>query len=68
MPVYAFKCKSCGAEREVSKALKDYDEPEYCANRGCRDAEGNEKQMVRQIGCQGFSLKGRGWFKDGYQK
>jgi len=67
MPTYAYKCPSCKATREVIKPMRDSDEPEYCAERGCKDGEGNEKQMTKQIGATAFQLKGSGWFKDGYR-
>lgn len=68
MPTYRYKCKSCGAEREAVKSIHASSEPEFCAERGCRDGEGKELQMVKQIGAAPFHLKGGGWYRDGYQK
>lgn len=67
MPTYVYKCKSCKAIREKIKSMRDADEPEYCAERGCKDGEGNPKRMDKQIGQTAFHLKGGGWFKDGYR-
>lgn len=68
MPTYTYQCPSCKARREVIKSISRSDEAEHCAERGCRDGEGNEREMKKQLHAVGFSLKGRGWFRDGYTK
>jgi len=60
MPVYLYKCK-CGKEVErffttISKGMKSIPCPD--CGRG----------MTRTPALGSFSLKGKGWFKDGYSK
>ena len=59
MPLYLYKCKSCGATEEVIAKMSD-PAPNECKQ--CK-AEG---QMVRQLGRSSFRLKGGGWYAEGY--
>jgi len=55
MPLAEFTCSNCGKSREV--LIKD---PKGDLRCECGIL------MTRQIGKSNFSLKGKGWFKDGY--
>jgi putative FmdB family regulatory protein len=54
MPLYEYKCSSCGDGKEVLQRL--HAEAPRCCNQG----------MQRQISRTSFSLKGNGWYKDHY--
>ena len=58
MPMYEYKCKKC---QKIEEILQGYDEPAPQCEK-CKEA------MTRMISRTSFSLKGGGWFKDGYQK
>lgn len=61
MPIYHYKCKACGREfsvkedRMTSGRTQDCIEVPFCS--------GKANRMVAR---SSFSLKGEGWFKDGY--
>lgn len=58
MPLYEFKCKKCNRTIEV---LQKYNDPPPM----CKDhKEAHETERI--ISKTGFSLKGTGWYKDGY--
>ena len=59
MPTYEYKCDKCGATFETEQKITD--EP----LRECRE-EGCDGEVRRQIGLTAFTLKGSGWYKDGY--
>lgn len=64
MPLYVFKCTSCGKEQEV---MQKYDAPPpVCDNDECLSKQGVTSAMIRQLGNTSFQLKGGGWYKDGY--
>ena len=56
MPIYQYRCEDCGHEQE--KLTKFNAESPKCT---C--CEGQTKKLVSR---SSFSLKGSGWFKDGY--
>jgi putative FmdB family regulatory protein len=57
MPIYEYTCKSCG--KIFEKLQKINDKPAIsCPNCG--------KTVKRIISQTSFSLKGEGWYKDGY--
>ena len=59
MPIYRYKCRRCHAE--LSEFHKMDEKPEItCRVPGCDDKM--EKKVVKTS----FSLKGGGWYKDGY--
>ena len=58
MPIYKFKCDSCGYEFTVIRKMSD-DGDVVCEN--CSSCLTNK--MVTK---SSFSLKGNGWYKDGY--
>ncbi len=61
MPIYEYRCSSCGADHEV---LQKISEPLLVTCPACgKDA------LVKQVSAAGFQLKGSGWyvtdFRDG---
>lgn len=57
MPIYEYRCKSCGKEFEVIQQFSD------AALRKCRDCSGRLEKMISKTA---FQLKGGGWYGDGY--
>lgn len=64
MPIYAYRCASCGFEQEVLQKLS---EPPLTVCPSCGQAE-----FAKQVTAAGFQLKGSGWyvtdFRDGGRK
>lgn len=64
MPIYAYRCASCGFEQEV---LQKVSEPPLTVCPSCGQAE-----FTKQVTAAGFQLKGSGWyvtdFRDGGRK
>lgn len=58
MPLYEFMCEKCLTAKEVIVKGKDHTAP-TCPT--CQTS------MTRQVGKSSFTLKGTGWFKDGYK-
>ena len=58
MPIYKFKCDSCGYEFTVIRKISDEGEV-VCEN--CSSTLTN-----KLISRSSFSLRGAGWYKDGY--
>tara|TARA_B100001094_G_scaffold51531_1_gene47021 strand:+ start:2599 stop:2799 length:201 start_codon:yes stop_codon:yes gene_type:complete len=58
MPIYKFKCDCCGYEFTVIRKMSD-DGEVICENCG---SNLTNKMLARTS----FSLKGSGWYKDGY--
>lgn len=58
MPTYNYKCSDCGFQFEITQNMKE-DPLEVCP-------ECSKNTLDRLIFPSGFILKGRGWFKDGY--
>ena len=57
MPIYEYRCKGCKKEFELLQKITD--EPlATCPKCG--------KQVKRLISQTSFTLKGGGWYKDGY--
>ena len=58
MPIYEYRCNSCGYEFEEVQRFSD---PSFdkCPSCGLITAE-------RKVSISSFHLKGGGWFKDGY--
>jgi len=57
MPIYEYKCKKCQKLFEYLQKFSDdpIEECEQCSG-----------QLEKQLSTTSFSLKGSGWFKDGY--
>ena len=64
MPLYGYKCTECGAEFEKLMSLKEhYDDGIQIF---CLDCGSGENTLL--MSRTSFSLKGGGWYKDGYSK
>ncbi|PIR21000.1 MAG: FmdB family transcriptional regulator [Deltaproteobacteria bacterium CG11_big_fil_rev_8_21_14_0_20_47_16] len=59
MPIYEYTCQSCHHHFEEIQKISD---PVVMACPKCG------KDASRQISQTSFSLKGEGWYKDGYAK
>lgn len=59
MPTYEYSCKKCGKKFEQFQKISDAP-IEKCSNCGGK--------VSRLISAAAFSLKGGGWYKDGYSK
>lgn len=57
MPLYEYQCENCGLQFEVRQKFSDAP-PE-----ACRECGGPLKKLISQAG---FSLKGGGWYQQGY--
>ncbi len=64
MPIYAYKCSSCGHEKDVLQKISE-DPLTVCP--AC-----NQATFSKQLTAAGFQLKGSGWyvtdFRDGGKK
>ena len=58
MPIYEYACKSCGANMEIRQKFSD-DPLTDCPECGAPTLE-------RLVSASSFSLKGSGWYADGY--
>jgi putative FmdB family regulatory protein len=54
MPIYAYRCSSCGHEKDVLQKLSD---PALTACPACGAAT-----FAKQLTAAGFQLKGSGWY------
>jgi putative FmdB family regulatory protein len=59
MPLYEYRCESCGEQEEK---LEGFSAPKEHDCEKC----GKTKGMKRQISQSGFTLAGGGWFGQGY--
>ena len=57
MPLYEYQCKSCNNNFELRQKFSD---PPASA---CPECGGEVEKLISQ---SGFSLKGQGWYGDGY--
>jgi len=57
MPMYEYKCESCGLQFEVRQKFSD------APLDACRACGGAVKKLISQTG---FALKGGGWYQQGY--
>jgi putative FmdB family regulatory protein len=54
MPIYAYKCESCGHRQDVLQKVSD---PALSSCPACGAAS-----FVKQVTAAGFQLKGSGWY------
>ena len=54
MPIYEYRCRSCGFEKEYLQKLSD---PAVTDCPSCGKAE-----MIKLVSAAGFQLKGSGWY------
>jgi putative FmdB family regulatory protein len=57
MPIYEYRCKSCGTLIEV---IQKFDDKPL---RKCRECSGRLEKLISRTS---FQLKGGGWFAQGY--
>jgi putative FmdB family regulatory protein len=57
MPLYEYQCEACGLRFEVRQKFSDEPVSE------CRECGGTVNKLISQ---GGFSLKGGGWYQQGY--
>jgi putative FmdB family regulatory protein len=62
-PMYTWQCKTCEAGTEVLRSFDDYKVPPEKCDCGETDPE----KFTKVIGKTEFILKGRRWYKTGYQ-
>jgi len=61
MPIYEYKCSGCGVSQEKLQAYTQRKDEVPC-----KECGGTAKRL--EVNRTSFSLKGKGWYKDGYQK
>jgi putative FmdB family regulatory protein len=61
MPIYEYECKKCGEITELILSINGT-KPKTTK---CKNCQGRAKAIISQTS---FVLKGRGWYKDGYEK
>lgn len=57
MPIYEYRCSSCG--KGFEKLMKISDNDPSCPH--CKSS-----RPRKMVSASGFVLKGSGWFRDGY--
>jgi putative FmdB family regulatory protein len=57
MPIYEYKCTQCGEKFEKLQKMSDRPTSK------CPKCKGEAKRLISSTS---FSLKGEGWYKDGY--
>lgn len=62
MPTYEYECSECKATFEADQRITDEPLTE-CVRKPC---EGRVRRMIPSS--TSFSLKGTGWFRDGYRR
>ena len=61
MPIYEYKCGSCGSEFSVLSSHRDSERTRPCPDPVCLEPEA--RKVVSRTS---FALKGDGWASDGY--
>jgi putative FmdB family regulatory protein len=59
MPIYEYECSKCGKQFEVFQRISDK------PLNSCQFCKGKVHRLISQTS---FSLKGGGWYQDGYSK
>jgi len=57
MPIYAYRCSTCGADAEY---IQKFSDPPMTVCEVCGGP------LARAVTAAAFHLKGGGWYKDGY--
>ena len=65
MPIYEYECKKCGHRFETMQGIKD-DPLKECPEKKCPETPHAKGELKKLISQTSFSLKGGGWYKDGY--
>ena len=58
MPLYEYRCEECGHETEE---IQKFSDPVLTECKEC-----GKNSLVKKTSLPSFSLKGGGWYKDGY--
>lgn len=64
MPKYKYKCEKCGGTFLLVQRISD--KPEDSCYLKSEDGSRCNGRVVRVPSVTGFSLKGSGWYRDGY--
>ena len=67
MPNYEYKCTKCDHQFETMQSIKD-DPLKECPKKECPKDTHGKGELKKMISQTSFSLKGGGWYKDGYSK
>jgi len=59
MPIYEYRCRSCGQTIEAMQRMSDR------PLRKCRKCSGKLEKIISRTS---FALKGGGWYAEGYNK
>lgn len=59
MPIYAYRCSSCGFEKDVLQKISD-DPLTACP-------ECHQESFTKQLTAPGFHLKGSGWYASDFK-
>lgn len=59
MPIYEYECADCGKQFEAFQSISDK------PLKKCQFCQGTVRRLISS---SSFSLKGGGWYKDGYSK
>jgi putative FmdB family regulatory protein len=54
MPIYAYKCSSCGVSKDILRKISD---PPLTLCPAC-----GSETLAKQVTAAGFQLKGSGWY------
>ncbi|MBC8421850.1 MAG: zinc ribbon domain-containing protein [Pelagibacteraceae bacterium] len=67
MPIYEYKCPTCGLEKEILQGMNDPNPlcPKCCYN---PDATGSAEIMKKKISKSAFHFKGSGFYQTDYKK
>lgn len=59
MPIYEYECDACGKTFEATQKISDK------PLKSCKFCQGAVRRLISS---SSFTLKGGGWYKDGYSK
>lgn len=65
MPIYEYECQKCQKRIEVMQRITE-DALEICPKDRCPEKKHGKGELKKLISQTSFSLKGGGWYKDGY--
>ena len=66
MPIYEYKCQKCGHQFETMQRITDDPLTECTQETGKKKKSECKGELKKLISQTSFSLKGGGWYKDGY--
>ncbi|MFM9912755.1 MAG: FmdB family zinc ribbon protein [Methylophilaceae bacterium] len=59
MPIYEYRCTSCGVEKEMLRKIND------APLKVCPDC--GKETFIKQVSAAGFQLKGSGWYASDFK-